>query len=345
MKRTDLIDALELVSPALAANNQIPVLSHFWFRGDRLMAYNDQISISTSLKTDFQGAVPSKFLDLLKSNRAENVELSLENDILLAKAASTKLRLALLPSDSFVFDMPKFTSASDSVSEDLFAAIDNCMRSVSTNNATPEQLGITLIPNGDELNLYSTNDATISTSRVKAIKLEERVSLSESFCKQMLSFRKEKEPRLEISSSYSLFSAGKVMLFGRLIDSGNPLDFKKIIDHHTSDGYEKNLVDVEPRLKLIMERAMIITDTNAVDRKPTLVAVKDPGRMTFYSKSDRGECHDVLKVGENHPRVSVRIEPKYLRQGCDFSRWTVTNEAVIMTNEDESLMYLIGVTT
>jgi len=345
VKRTDLLSRLGVVAPALADNSLIPALQHFWFLGDQIMAFNDRIAISTPLKTEFKGAVPGKTLiDLLKASQAKEVELIAENNNLLIKAASSKFRLGILPTDSFLFEMPELAKDHQTFPEDFYAAIDSCMRSVSADTSIPDQLGITLIPEDTTLHLFSTNNSTISTAKIKlkAAPKFKRVILSEPFCKQLLNLN-EKGGRLEINSEYALFVQGETSLFGRLIESGNPLDFLDIFKHHTPPDYKKRLIAIPTKLQLILERAIIITDTTAADRKPTLISVKERGRMSFGSKSDRGEVFDFMGIEEQHPEVQVRIEPKLIKLGYGaFDKMLVTKSGLMMVKDNK--IYLVGTT-
>ena len=74
MLRTELVEKLERVAPALSGNNLVPVLSHFWFRDNALLCYNDQIAIATKLISNFEGAVSDTLTSLLSASRAKDVE-------------------------------------------------------------------------------------------------------------------------------------------------------------------------------------------------------------------------------------------------------------------------------
>ena len=351
MNRIDLLDKLKLVAPALSDNNLVPVLSHFWLLGDRLMAYNDQISISTSLKSDFKGAVPgSTLIDLLSASRAKDVELIVGKEVpegqLLIKAASSRLKLPYLPSKATeLFTMPKPDPAFvlDVSPEPFLAAIESCLRSVREDTSIPDSLGITIIPQGKFVDMYATNDATISHSQVKLrgdTKFKDRVILSGAFCRQMLSLATEdKASIIEIHDDYSLFKCGDTILFGRLVNVEKPLDFASIIDTHFSEDTEKNLITIPTKLQLILDRAVIITESKS-ERSKTAVSIKD-GKALFYSKSDKGEVRDSMLVEQHHPDVDITIEPKLMQAGFGHFDKMVLSETCVVMIKDNSL-YLIS---
>ena len=79
-----------MVAPALSDKELIPVLTHFWFSGDKVMAFNDQIAIEVELKTNFTGAVPGRTLleFLEKSESSKEVKFKLTDDTLLVETGN-----------------------------------------------------------------------------------------------------------------------------------------------------------------------------------------------------------------------------------------------------------------
>jgi len=346
MLRTDLLDKLQVIAPALSSVNLVPVLSHIWFRGNEVMAFNDSIAITTPLQTDFKIAVPGKLLlDLLKASRAKNIELRVENNQIIMQAATAKVRLAMLTEEAFVFDMPEFTNNAFKVSKEFLAGIKNCMRSVDTDTSIPDQLGVTLIPTKDKLYMFSTNNATISRSVLRDVSnsIKSRVILSSSFCAQLLSLKEI--DKLEINADYALAQAGNTFLFGRTIESPSPLDFASIIKDFTLRGYKEQLVAIPSKLQLILDRAVIMTEASGIEKKPMQISVRERGRMNFLAESDHGRINDSMQIEEQQEEVTITAEPKLIRNGYDAfneeGAWVVTKFGIIM--EKGSDLYLIGV--
>jgi DNA polymerase III sliding clamp (beta) subunit (PCNA family) len=322
------------------------VLSHFWFTGQYVMAYNDKISISAPCKTNFVGAVPGNTLvDLLKASKAKDVELILDNDNLLIKAASSRFKLGVMPSDSFLFEMPEFKSNRKLPvkGKEFLSCLSNCMWSVDENTTTPERLGVTLVAEGKELSFYSTDDKTMGYAYTELEGKTDltRIILPAPFCVQLLKLADPEAPiQLEIEDDHVLYMAKNgVMLFGRLIETDRPLDFVEMVDHHYPAGTEEQLVSIPTKLKLILDRAVIITESN-IEQPKTVVTVKE-GKMRFVSKTEgRGEVYDVMQTPE-HPEVSVTIDPKLLKRVYgQFTYMLVTEQAVVMAKD--SKLYFVS---
>lgn len=355
MNRTDLVERLERVAPALSSNNLVPVLSHFWFNKNNLLAYNDQIAISTKLNSNFAGAVPgSTLMSLLSASRAKEVDFFVNEDAegkelsegqLLIKAASSKLKLPFMDEKATkIFEMPKISSDLLPVNMDEFLeAVDACMRSLKEDTSMPDSLGITLSFNENYINLYATNDATISFAKVKTkqpIK-EGRLVLSGNFCRQMVALAKLGDKKqLEITNDYSLFQCGDTVLFGRLVNVQRPLDFDSVIQNTFSKELHKNLVSIPTKLQLILERAIIITESKT-ERSKTAITVKQ-GVARFFSQSkEKGEVRDNVQLEDMQPDVTMNVDPRLFKAGYGFfDKMHITEQCLIMAKGTS--LYLVS---
>ncbi len=350
MKRTDVVDLLDMASPALAKSGLIPILSHLCFTGTHAMAYNDHIGISVPFKTEFTGAVPGDvLLNLLRNSKAKDVDFTANETELLIKAASSRLKLPLLPDSSFVFEMPdpkspppkglsKESQTLPVKVEDFISAVDECLLSVGNDASVPDQLGVTIIPDGTELAICATNNATMTYSRVALsgkCNLKDRATISTEFCKQLLKLSKD-DPKIkvEVHDDHSLAttSAG-VRLFGKLIEIEKPLDFLGVLKHHVTDDVIKTAVPIPSKLRLMLERAVIVTMSSATEQTRTTISIQG-GKMRFVTKSALGEVVDTVLLGEGHPDTTLDIECKWLKAGYGgFDKMLMTERCFIMFNK------------
>lgn len=359
MNRVELLEKLGRVAPALSNNNLVPVLSHFWFFDGIVMAYNDQIAISTKLSTDFAGAVPDTITSLLSVSRAKEVDFFIGEDAdgkklpegqLLVKAASSKLKLPFMPEEATkIFDMPKpdVKLALPVDMEVFLEAIDSCMRSLKEDTSMPDSLGITLAANKGFLDFYATNDATISFARIKMKETDStagmRIVLSGNFCRQMIALAKLGDKKhIELDQDHSLFQCGDNILFGRLVDVQRPLDFDAVIESSYPKELHKNAVSIPTKLQLMLERAVIITESKT-ERSKTAISVKQ-GIARFFSKSEKGEVRDSVQLEDTHPDVGVSIDPRLFKNGYGaYTKMLLTDKCLIMTNGTS--LYLVSAST
>lgn len=341
LDRKEFLGKLEVVAPALSANELLPILTHYWLTGKTLMAFNDQIAISVPCETEITGAIPGQvLLALVKNSRATNAELTHEGDNLLVKLAAAKIKLAHMSADNFVFDMPKVKGPEYDIKvKDKQAfrdALEVCMLSVGRDTAVTDQLGITLLldKSGKRLSAYATDNATIAHATIdlgSGAAPPDRVILPAAFVEQMLALDKgAKATHLQINDDSAMFKADEVTLFGRLIVSTSPIDFDDIVSRHFPPASRKLAMRMPTKLKLMLQRAVIITDS-MTDQAATLVTC-DGERMKFVSRTDRGEITETVLM-EGHPEVKVRLGPKLLRSGyaAKFENMLVTEKCAVMT--------------
>jgi len=339
MLRKDLLSDLNTISPGLANKDLIPALTHIWFTGTHVMTFNEQIAISATCKTDFVGAVPGDILiGLVSASKAKEVELKHEENVLQVKMGGSKLKLNMLEMEKFIFEMPapdpKYLLFQPDKSRIFLDAIRSCLRSTSTDTSAPERIGVTLIPKGKELKLFSTDNATLSHEVVMTAKEPKffRVILSSIFCEQLIAIAdKAEKVQVEVHDDFSLATFDdRIALFGNLIqDADKPFDFQRILDNRIPANYTKN-VPIPSRMELALERALVITKSK-IEEVDSEFSIKD-GVLTIYSKSKTyGDITDRIKLEGDHPDVRIKVHCKYLKKDFSFFKsMFVTKDCWIM---------------
>ena len=343
MKRLTFLDALETVSPALSSKDTIPILTHLWFTGKQVMAFNDGIAISTKLDTNWQGAVPAVLIQLLRASGAIDVSSNMtKNGELHMVAAAARIKLPTLPPEDFVFDMPamkkdEVPSISGNNIAPFLDALSFAIQCVASDATVPEQLGVNLLPGAS---MWATNEKSLFYTKIKTDRAIKRMILSEEFCKQMLSLRNKSETlALYLREDAAIFKAGDTILFGKLIHSERPLDFEGVLNQHFPDlGKKPKLSDVPAKMKPIIDRACIIIgnggDTNAM--------VKD-GQIHFRSYDQRTDraVSDVMKIGSEQKDLIVKFNPNFAKIALDagLDKIRLTQSCVVFTKND--LVFLV----
>ena len=352
MNRLELIEKIEAVEPAVAAKMTIPILGHMWFTGRHVMAYNDGIAISASLRTDFKAAVPPLLTKLLRASMALEVDVTLKDaGGLQVKAASSKMTVPVYPAANFetIFKMPvlqesdapkRIIGGKTTELEAFLASMGYALRCVMEENATvAEQLGVTLAPAGkDMISVFSTNEKALFAARFKCRNpLKKRLTLSAEFVKQMLSLSKKADTcSLYIYDNSALFKAGIYTLFGKLIFSELPLDFDGVLKTHFPDKDNKpKLSKVPEKLRLVLERSTIVIG----DKGDTEVTTGG-GKAVFVSRYGDSEVSDVMLISENQEDLRVKFSPSIAKIAvdADLNQVRFTKKCVVFTNGDLVLL-------
>jgi DNA polymerase III sliding clamp (beta) subunit (PCNA family) len=342
---TEVLNKLRTITPALSDKELIPILTHFWFQGETVMAFNDQIAIQVPLETKFKGAIPGKLLlNLLSASGAESIKFKVSNGSVEIKAANAVLTVTLLPPEDFVFAMPA-TEGKGIEGSGLWPAIKSCMGSISDDTSIPDQLGLTLIPNGKDLLMYSTNNMTLSHARVgiDTTGLPKRAILSRQFCQQLVHLTRFEEAfQLFVRSDHVLATIGTTKLFGRLIDSSHPLDFDSIMQAHLPQGRIGKLVPMPKNLRQVLQRAMAVGRTEEKNKAKSLISIKD-GKIMVLSESPTAHLDDKVVGTVNHPDVDVNLNPALLKIGADqYDKLLFTKSCAVMTSDNDKNVYLVS---
>lgn len=346
MDRAKLIEMLDDVAPALAANDIVPIMSHFWFTGKNLMAYNNNegICISLPLQTDFTGALPQTLLALLKSSAAKSVELLADGDAMIVKAASSKIKLAMLPAEDFNFKppaMPKDVKLPCDPGR-FIAAIEACLFSVGSDTSKADHMGVTVIndTSAKELLFFATDHETMchTTLKYKADAKGQtdlafdRIILRKAFCQQLVRLCKgvTDELALYLCEDYAQVVFEGTRIFGANVEpDNNPMDFEKAFNALAPEASLKKSVAIPDKFEKILDRACIITDAS-IEKSRTEIKISD-GKAYFKSKSERGELADVSQLPD-HPNVTVYVDPRRMKDGYGrFDKIIFTKLAATMT--------------
>jgi len=97
MKKTDLLQALEIVKPGLANREKIEQSTSFAFIEGKVVTYNDEISLSHPVEgLDITGAVQAAELyELLRKIKQDDIEISVEDNEIQIKAGKATAGLTL----------------------------------------------------------------------------------------------------------------------------------------------------------------------------------------------------------------------------------------------------------
>lgn len=334
MKRESLLEVLSIVDPAVASNDLIPVLTHYWFTGKAVMAYNDVVAISVPYKSDFKGAIRGSLLSgVLSKYAGADVTLTPEEGNVLIKSGRSKMRVPLLPTDAFLFTFPKVDPDGATLSltrkskHALVRALDICLQALSRRVSEPQRLGVTVIPSKEKLKFYSTDSVTLSAATLtsKDHKFTGHVTLSKSFCEITLKLLQRTDVEsalLWIDKEYAIMKFDDdVILYGRLVDDPNPPKFADIVESYMPKRTENALASIPKELNVALDRAYLVVHKalEPVTRVKVLDGDGDKMVLRIISKSEHGDVTESIEMGA-HPEVNVKIDLARFRE-CDLTKF------------------------
>lgn len=362
MKRQELIDMLSFLQPALASNNLVPILGHFYFMGEIVAAYNDRIGVYMPYKSGFKGCVPgATLLGLLKASTADEVLLTANDDKeFLLKARTANIKLAMQPIEDapleFIKDRAPGADKATKIkvkASILHAALTRCLRSTTDDTSVPEHLGVTFLPGDDGVHLYSTNRKTLSHFVLPAAKIKKRAIVPTEFCTQVLALiDKDSDENVEFEVSPELGYANLVSeyatLYGRLIEAEKPLSFLSILEHHFPAKLKKQLIKVPSFMPGAIERSIVMAAAGAGEARMQIIVQDNRFKLitkAMVGDSSIGTINDAVDLKDpGHPDVSCSLNPKDVKLAMEYyNKMAVTADALVMTGEYDDV-FLVSAT-
>lgn len=359
MKRNELLNTLSVVEPALAATDLLPVLTHFWFTGDEVMAYNDVIALSTPFETEFRAAIKGSVLKAMLSKAShKDVELNIGDDEATVKCGRVKMTMPILSDESFLFEFPEVDEDDIiSVDPEQFArGLDVCLQSLGAHISEPERKGVMIdAASKKSLNLYSTDSVTMSHAVVSTKKphgVKHHFTISESFCEIAVKLMKKKGGKdftLYAAEDYVLLHmADETRLYGRILDDANPPKFSKVLNDYMPGDADNMLMDIPKGFDRLLDRAFIVV-SKALDPVTTLSVApskrgKDGSVLRLHAKSENGDVRDSLALSASHPEVSVVIDLSRFRE-CDLGKFDkiMIHDRCVLLRKGKNCTHLVSV--
>lgn len=139
VNKVDLLEALDIVKPGLAAKEIIESSTSFAFLGDRVVTYNDEISISHPVTgLELRGAVKAEQLyALLKKITKEEIEITITDTEAILSSGRLKAGLALhpeirLPLDEEIAEKGDWQPLPELFVKHMSFAMSSCSSSLSS---------------------------------------------------------------------------------------------------------------------------------------------------------------------------------------------------------------------
>jgi DNA polymerase III sliding clamp (beta) subunit (PCNA family) len=345
--RKALLSKLKTILPAVCEHDLVPVNTHFVFTGDQIVAYNERIAMAVPQPSDFRGTIAARLIEVLGRSNAVAVEVLADTGQVLLKLGSTSINLPSIPLSDFHFQMPPPPTRNiiAGVAARFFDAVQHCLQSVAGTAAVlPDQQGVTVIPDGKTLELFATNTTALSYAKLKLDSdsgLNERIILGPEFCTQMFKLAAMAQmTRLSLDKEQALFMADDVLLYGRLIEEEQPMDFKGALQRHLPKDFAERAVAIPPELGRFFQRAALVTNIKG-NEAPTRITIQG-GTAHFHSESERGLVNESIAL-PGHPDVKVAFNAaQFVKARARYDRVLFTDKLATLADASGERLYLVA---
>lgn len=350
MKRKDLIDALDRVSPALAPESEsiAAVFGSFNFTEKSLIAFNDIIAIRVkNPNPEFTGVIPGrlslKFLKACSGEEADFIDLDKDGKWQL-KSKSAKLEFVRQASAKFPFKFPKVDGTPMiELTPSFFEALSVCISIVTDKGMSTWTSGV-LFNFGKKLTIGSSSSTRdhLLTYEVKgdfpSDDSLQQVVLPISFCKVILDLHKsypKRKPTLHFFQKKVVVKFGPyASVFSRVIIPENDLDFLgKLNSFLKSSG---DLVDLTESVKDIFRRVASVASTTDTCQ----IKVSD-GKLIVRMMTKGGVVKEIVKMKSDHADVDVITDPSKIVKHLDrCDRFVIAERMIVFSGK--SFKKLVG---
>lgn len=335
MNRVELVKTLELIKPALATTNMIPIFQSFIFEEGTVAAYNDVIAIVGP--SEFEqacGIHGNTLLGLLSNSGVEEFDVRFDPDVINLKLGKTTSKLPFSPKENFIFNEPSDKwVAKVPINTGLYDALKICLETVSDDTTQTALLGITL----QDDKLYSCNGDALTRVKLKQGG-KGRVLMSTQFCTAVIKLWSS----LDMVKGTLYYNADWIYadfdiwaVYGRILEVDNPIDFEALI--------KKGLKIKIPTQELpsgfseALSRARVLADPES---QKTSVSIEN-GRMLLHTETHMGEIKDMLTF-KNHPDVDANVNASYLQKAIQYCDQIAFHENCTVLEKTPDVLQLVS---
>jgi len=347
MNRKELANCLELMKPALADSDIIPMFTNYYFEENTVKAYNDTLGISADLSEKIKsdggfGVKGSTLLGLLKNSKAPDLTFDFDDEFVLVKAGRSKIKLPYMKDEEFIFseaEPDKTWPITLKINGDVLNGIEACLITTSRDNSLPGIMGIT-ISSKKKLNFYSCDGDAITRYTIGKSKCKEAFfMMPNEFCDTLLKIShktKCSSGTIYVNEEWACaVLKNGYKIYGRIIENPDPLDHEALLKRTI-----KGTPEFVKKPKGIIEalaRAMVVADGSNTATQATVKG----GKLVMVTDAQTGVVRDALRL-TGHPDIEGLINAKAMHRSLNLcDKMAIMDNCTIYTN-GENLFSLLS---
>jgi DNA polymerase III sliding clamp (beta) subunit (PCNA family) len=333
MNRAELVKTLELLKPALAQHDTVPIFQCFTFTDGKVIAYNDALAIvaPSEVKENF-GVHGATLLGILSNNKAEEVTIESEENDLVVTSGKSITRLPYKTDDEFLFEQPskKFTAALE-LTQTTLEGIGLCRNTVSKDETQAALHGITV--SGSYL--YSCDgDAVTRFSLPKPVK--GTWFIPTPTCDAILRLWKDLSvtgAKLHFNDEWVFADFDDWQIYGRVPEIKEPLKFEELVKKGMHGAPSDAGWAIPEGLDDALSRARVLADPESA--KTTLKVQKS--KLTLFTETHMGQVDDVLPL-KGHADIEVNVSASHVQSALKNCKYVAFLERCTMFTGDDVLL-------
>jgi len=361
MNKQDLLNKLNQARPFLSTQDFIPILTHYCFDSENLVAYNDVAAIKLVLDSDIKGAVPgSLMLKMLLTVQEETVRVGMhgEKEVKINSTGSN-IKLPLLDPEEFIFDMPD-TEGCDLVQVPLsfLSGLEKTLVSIGDDPLHPERSGVLWKVRDNRITLYSTDSRSISIykwedqSFFKSDDVDLEVITPMFFCEQLIAIAKNYADELKTvdlyfntTENYVIVELNKIChIFTRLIKTEEVTDYDSILKAMLPDDDKDSYCEIPVTMTPALERAILLNNTGKLDEQKSHITLTGT-QLNIRTQTESGLVSDEVEFPKEFGDVEFFLDPDLLQRSFKYCTQINVGANILALTDDENFQHLISHTS
>lgn len=299
--RKEILTLLESVKPGLAKNTSIEQSDVFVFQDNKIITYNDKISIVIPFKSDLNGNVPADELyKTLSKIKEDKIKIFIKENQLCVHSKKVKAKLKLIDIENII--IPDIPTKWKSIPENFIEGLSLCIFSASDDEVS------------GFLNCLSIQNNSIVSSdnfRISQFNMDNDMDnflLPVSSAKQLVKYIPAK---YVLSDSWIYFQIESGAVFcSRIVDVSYPNVTEML---STVKGTKFKLPEEIKELKQSVELSSVFADGEFDTHKKIQVTIKN-GKIICKGEKESGSIQTKTNIDYEGDNISFIINPIFFLQ-------------------------------
>lgn len=305
------------------------MLSHFCFDGSSITAFNGTQAVVTLYESELNCGIPGELLyKLATSYTTEEIDIVQKEKEVHLKAGSNNAKMATIPTEDLVFDMPDIEGLpSFDLTPEFLSGLDECLMSVSDNPMQKNLYGLTVKNNKKGLYIYSTDIKTLSWFKTNGIpKTDFEILFPKLFTGLLIVFgRAYKEGTFYFGEDFVVVDFGDTMLYSKIMTEIDFLAFDTEINRHLKK--DTTFQEIPDPMLGALARSIIFVSSE-IDQ---FANIKIKGKkMEIYATGPYGNNLEQVVLKEALPELEFKMDVGLLQRGI-----TVSKELAFIKSESD----------
>lgn len=302
MQKVTLLKALQLVKPGLASKEMIEQSTSFAFMDNRIVTYNDEISISHPIPDlGIQGAIKAdKLYGFLDKLTKDEIEIQSDGNQLIVKSGRSKAGLAIqqeirLPLEE-IPEVDKWTPVPDKLLDALKFTVLSCSNDMS-------RPILTCVHVNKKGRVESCDNYRMSVYEL-GTELPDTFLIPADSVKELIKFKPD---QMAVTEAWAHFKTEAGTVFSCRIFNDTYPDISPLLDVQGVD------IQLPKSLDKVLDRASIFSKQDHLLDEQIQVTLA-ANRLKVRAESDASWFEETTNVKYAGEPVTIGIHPTMLRQ-------------------------------